>query len=234
MPRCVRFHILLVSRTAKYLPQMAIATLDEVLPGDDPVSTGTTIMAFKYKDGIILAADGRTSSGSYVESRVTDKLTPITDNIYCCRSGSAADTQRIARYVTKEIKLISCKENSIPSVHKTARLVKRIIYENERLLAAMIIAGYDGSSRVYKINACGTITEDDIIIGGSGSAYIYGFCDREYRPGMTKEEGISFARTAVGLAIKRDCSSGGIIRIATITKDGVQRFYVPGEVVYSQ
>jgi len=33
---------------------------------------------------------------SYVANRVTDKLTQITDYIYCCRSGSAADTQAIA------------------------------------------------------------------------------------------------------------------------------------------
>lgn len=33
---------------------------------------------------------------SYVANRVTDKLTQVTDHIYCCRSGSAADTQAIA------------------------------------------------------------------------------------------------------------------------------------------
>ena len=32
-------------------------------------------------------------------NRVTDKLTPVTDRIFCCRSGSAADTQAIADQV---------------------------------------------------------------------------------------------------------------------------------------
>ena len=36
---------------------------------------------------------------SYVANRVTDKLTKVTENIYCCRSGSAADTQAIADIV---------------------------------------------------------------------------------------------------------------------------------------
>lgn len=36
---------------------------------------------------------------AYVANRVTDKLTKITDYIYCCRSGSAADTQAIADIV---------------------------------------------------------------------------------------------------------------------------------------
>ena len=53
----------------------------------------TTIMAACYKDGVVLGADSRTSTGSYVANRVTDKLTKLTDRIYVCRSGSAADTQ---------------------------------------------------------------------------------------------------------------------------------------------
>jgi 20S proteasome subunit beta 1 len=36
---------------------------------------------------------------AYIANRVTDKLTKITDYIYCCRSGAAADTQAIADIV---------------------------------------------------------------------------------------------------------------------------------------
>lgn len=36
---------------------------------------------------------------SYIANRVTDKLTKVCDNIYCCRSGSAADTQAITDIV---------------------------------------------------------------------------------------------------------------------------------------
>lgn len=34
-----------------------------------------------------------------VANRVTDKITPLTDRVYICRSGSAADTQNLSRYV---------------------------------------------------------------------------------------------------------------------------------------
>ena len=33
---------------------------------------------------------------AYIVNRVTDKLTPVTDKVFCCRSGSAAATQAIA------------------------------------------------------------------------------------------------------------------------------------------
>jgi CRISPR/Cas system CSM-associated protein Csm3 (group 7 of RAMP superfamily) len=34
--------------------------------------------------------------------------------------------------------------------------------------------------------------------------------------------------TALALAMSRDGSSGGVIRLAVITKDGVERLFVPG------
>jgi 20S proteasome subunit beta 1 len=56
-------------------------------------------MAIEYKDGVVIAADTRTTTGAYVANRVTDKITPLSDRIFCLRSGSAADTQAIADYV---------------------------------------------------------------------------------------------------------------------------------------
>ena len=53
-------------------------------------------MAVEFDGGVVIGADSRTTSGAYIPNRVTDKLTKVTDLIYCCRSGSAADTQAIA------------------------------------------------------------------------------------------------------------------------------------------
>jgi hypothetical protein len=40
-------------------------------------------------------------AGIYVANRVSDKLTAVHDYIYCCRSGSAADTQAVSDYVRR-------------------------------------------------------------------------------------------------------------------------------------
>lgn len=56
-------------------------------------------MAVEYNGGVVIGADSRTTTGTYIANRVTDKLTKISDRIYCCRSGSAADTQAIADIV---------------------------------------------------------------------------------------------------------------------------------------
>lgn len=42
---------------------------------------------------------------AYISNRFADKLTKITDYIYCCRSGSAADTQAISDIVAYHLSL---------------------------------------------------------------------------------------------------------------------------------
>jgi 20S proteasome subunit beta 1 len=56
-------------------------------------------MAAEYNGGVVIGADSRSTTGSYIANRFTDKLTKITEHIYCCRSGSSADTQAIADIV---------------------------------------------------------------------------------------------------------------------------------------
>ena len=63
------------------------------------VSLGTSIIATTFDGGVVMAADTRTSAGVYVVDRHTDKVKRLTDNIYVCESGSAADTEAIADYV---------------------------------------------------------------------------------------------------------------------------------------
>lgn len=66
-------------------------------PGE--ISTGTTILALPFEGGVVVCADSRTSTGTYVANRVSDKLVQISESIYVCRSGSAADTQALTDYV---------------------------------------------------------------------------------------------------------------------------------------
>lgn len=65
-------------------------------------------MAIEFDGGVIMGADSRTSSGSYVVNRVTDKLTKVTDYIYCARSGSAADTQAVADIASSHMEILEC------------------------------------------------------------------------------------------------------------------------------
>lgn len=193
---------------------------------------GTTIMAVSYDGGVVLAADSRTSTGSYVANRVSDKLTPVSDTIYCCRSGSAADTQAISDYVRLYLQMHSNETGEKPTVKVAASLFQEICYHNkDRLMAAIICAGWDAKNggQVYEVPLGGSLHRQDFSIGGSGSTYIYGFCDSKYKQNMTKEECVAFCRDAVSLAMTRDGSSGGVVRMAVINQQGVQRMLLKGK-----
>ena len=60
--------------------------------------TGTTIVAVSFDGGVVLGADGRVSTGTYISNRASNKIQQLTDNVFLLRSGSAADTQAIGDY----------------------------------------------------------------------------------------------------------------------------------------
>lgn len=93
------------------------------------------------------------------------------------------------------------------------------------------MAGWDPveGGQVYEVPLGGACVRLPFAVGGSGSTYIYGFVDSAYRPGMSKEECITFVRAALSHAMARDGSSGGVIRTVTIDKDGVSRDFVAGD-----
>ena len=66
------------------------------------------------------------------------------------------------------------------------------------------------------------------LCAGSGSTYIYGFCDAYYRPGMNQQQCEEFVTKALCHAMARDGSSGGVIRTVRIDESGVERKMIAG------
>ena len=179
-------------------------------------------MAVCFEGGVVLGADSRTSTGSYVANRVSDKIVPIHDFIWTCRSGSAADTQAVADYVKFYVEahrynhthmsynnhnishitilnsiLYSMELGRLPRVRTVANLMRKICYNNkDNLMAGLIVGGWDPyeGGQVYEIPLGGTIMKQKFAIGGSGSTYIYGLVDAAYKEGMTKEECQTFVK----------------------------------------
>lgn len=192
------------------------------------VSLGTSIMAVKFKDGVILGADSRTSTGTYIANRVSDKLTQIHDTIYCCRSGSAADTQAVADIVKYHLQMYAAQlpAGQTPTTEVAANVFQELCYNNkDNLLAGIICAGYDAANKgsVYSIPIGGSIHKQEYAIAGSGSTFIYGWCDRNFRADMEKDECVAFIKSALAEAIKWDGLSGGVVRMVVLTAAGVER-----------
>jgi 20S proteasome subunit beta 1 len=195
-------------------------------------STGTSIMAAEFDGGVVIGADSRTTTGAYIANRVTDKLTKVTDHIYCCRSGSAADTQAIADIVAYHLNFHGMELGEEPIVETGASVFQELCYNyRDSLMAGILVAGWDKrkGGQVYSIPIGGMCVRQQVSIGGSGSSYVYGFVDANYKPGMTKEECVKFITETLALAMSRDGSSGGVVRLGIITEDGIERRVVLGD-----
>lgn len=88
-------------------------------------------MAINFTDGVILGADSRTTTGAYIANRVTDKLTQVHDTIWCCRSGSAADTQAVADIVHYHLGMYGISHAEGPTTQTAAALFQELCYDNK-------------------------------------------------------------------------------------------------------
>lgn len=91
-----------------------------------------------------------------------------------------------------------------PSVHTAASLFQNICYQNkDGLSAGIIVAGWDKDDgpSVYNIPLGGGIFRQPWAIGGSGSTYVYGYCDATYQDGWGRDETVEFVKnsTCIGL-----------------------------------
>ncbi|KAF7352944.1 Proteasome subunit beta [Mycena venus] len=199
------------------------------------VNLGTSIMAVQFSNGVVIGADSRTTTGSYIANRVTDKLTHVHDRVYCCRSGSAADTQAVADIVHYYLQLYSQQTGAPPPVHTAASIFQRMCYENkDQLSAGIIVAGWDkevGPS-VYNIPLGGGLFRQPWAIGGTppvpAQRTYTGTATRRTRRAGGRDETVEFVKNTLALAMSRDGSSGGVIRMCVITEEGVERLFVPG------
>ncbi|XP_069055112.1 proteasome subunit beta type-9 isoform X2 [Lepisosteus oculatus] len=194
------------------------------------VKTGTTIIAIEFDGGVVLGSDSRVSAGETVVNRVMNKLSPLHDKIYCALSGSAADAQTIAEIVNYQLDVHSMEIGEEPLVRAAASLVKNISYKyKEELSAHLIVAGWDrrAGGQVY-VTLDGLLARQPFAVGGSGSFYVYGFVDAEFRRGMSREESQRFVVNTLSLAMARDGSSGGVAYLVTIDAHGAEEQCILG------
>ena len=89
----------------------------------------------------------------------------------------------------------------------------------------MIVAGWDEieGGQIYGCPIGGTIVREKWTTDGSGSTYIWGYLESEFKEGMSVDEAEKLVSSAIALAMSRDASSGGVIRLVTIDRSGAVR-----------
>ncbi|XP_029436941.1 proteasome subunit beta type-11 [Rhinatrema bivittatum] len=186
-------------------------------------SHGTTTLAFKFRGGVIAAADTRSSCGSYVSSPDSQKVIPIHGHLLGTTSGTAADCAAWERLLARECRLYRLRHGRTPSVAGAAKLLSTALCRCKGLglCVATLLCGWDHSGpALFYVYSDGTRLAGDVFSVGSGSPYAYGVLDVGYRYEMGTAEAYALARRAVCHATHRDAYSGGCVDLFHVQESG--------------
>ncbi len=197
------------------------------------LKTGTTTIGIVCKDGLVLSADKRATSGYLISYKKFDKVITITDNIAVTVAGTVSDVQLLVKYLKAELRLKDIRTGRETSVKEASSLLANFVYNNIRKLSLIpgishfILGGKDSTGfHLYDLSPDGSIVEvDDYISSGSGSVMAFGVLETLYKKGLSVDEGVKLAAKGVNAAVQRDIASGNGIDIITITKDGIKKVF---------
>eukprot|EP01127_Copromyxa_protea_P013210 TRINITY_DN3535_c0_g1_i1.p2 TRINITY_DN3535_c0_g1~~TRINITY_DN3535_c0_g1_i1.p2 ORF type:complete len:259 (+),score=65.30 TRINITY_DN3535_c0_g1_i1:1824-2600(+) len=193
----------------------------------NPYVTGTSVVALKYKDGVMMAADTLASYGSLSRFRNIPRMAALGDTLLGA-SGDISDFQ----YILKELEAMKekeeyCEEDS--HVHSPTAIytwLSRVYYARRSkfnpLWNQLVIAGFkDAKPFLGTVDLLGTNYEDDHIATGYGGHLARPLLRNEHRPDMSAEEAEALLRKCMAVLFYRDCRSINKIQFSKVTAEGV-------------
>jgi len=191
--------------------------------------TGTTTLGMICKDGVIVAAEKKSTMGYLVASKESQKVLPLADYIVMTIAGASGDAQALVRYMRAEIKLFELQSKRRISVKGASTLLANILQSGRwsflPYMVQLIVAGFDSTGpAIFSMDAIGGVEEEKKFFStGSGSPMALGVLEDSFNEGISIGEGAKLAFRAIKAAVERDIASGGkAVDIAAITKDGIR------------
>ncbi|MBL8053297.1 MAG: proteasome subunit alpha, partial [Nitrospira sp.] len=122
-----------------------------------PLTTATTILAFKYRDGVLVAGDRRATAGNMVMYDRTDKVLEIDRHCVMAIAGVPATAYEMARVLEHSFKYYRRTQLQELSFEGKLRALSKLLKENVPAALAgtgavvPIFAGYDADQEAAKI-----------------------------------------------------------------------------------
>jgi len=197
---------------------------------------GTTVLALRFRDGVIMAGDRQATAGYQVASRRIEKIFKADDLSGVGIAGAAGPAMEMAKLFQTELEHYEKVEGDNLSLEGKANKLGQMIRMN--LQAAMmglavvpIFAGFDekaGVGRLFKYDITGgRYEEKDYDAQGSGSKDARDSLKKLWRRDMARDDALRCALEALFDAADEDVGTGGpdLVRgifptVKTITRSG--------------
>jgi len=189
------------------------------------IKSSTTTVGIIVKDGVIVGTESQATAGYVVAAKTAQKLFQINDYTCATISGGVADCQYVINQLQAFSRLKQVEDEKVPEPKYIASMTRNILFSGRSYyLAMMIIGGYslkESKGVLYGVDLLGTLYEEDNYISfGSGSPFSLGVLEADWKPNLTKNQGINLIKTAISSSRERDAASGYKIQLCTIDKNG--------------
>jgi proteasome beta subunit len=180
---------------------------------------GTTVLAFKYADGVLVAGDRLATEGSRVASRDVQKVFATDEYSLMAISGAAGPCIEMARILSVELEHYEKIEGEALELEGKANKLSQMIRQNlpaamQGLVVVPLFAGYDvrrRTGRLWKFDITGgRYEETDFEATGSGGLYAHEFLKKTWNPQLPKDDAIRAAVGALANASDEDRATGGV------------------------
>ncbi|KAI8323491.1 proteasome endopeptidase complex, beta subunit [Martensiomyces pterosporus] len=196
-----------------------------------PLVTGTSVVAFKYKDGIIMAADCLASYGSLARFRNEKRLLAVGDSTLVGVSGDISDYQHMEHILdnlmTEEYYMDDGQKLGTKSIYK---YISNIMYNRrskvDPLWNSYVVAGIDNGEKVLGfVDLYGTTYQSATIATGFGGHLAQPILRKRVEgreDEITEEEAVKILDECMRVLFYRDARSLNKLRRAKVTAQGVE------------
>jgi len=196
-----------------------------------PVITGTSIIALKYQDGVMLAADNLASYGSLARFRDVERLYPVGECSIIAASGDMSDFQYVKHLLDSVmIEEYYTNDGHVLGAPHIYEYLSRVMYNRRSdfnpLWNAFIVGGYhNGEGFLGAVDLLGTTYKSSTMATGFGSYVVQPILRKavEGRENiLTEAEAIDIINTSMRLLVYRDARSMNKFQRAKVTAQGVE------------
>ena len=188
------------------------------------VKTGTSTIGITFDGGVVVGADHRATMGHFIANKSVQKLFKIGNNLALTTAGLVGHAQSLSRTLSAEVSLFELRRQQSMTVKGAATLTANILVGRPHWVQLLIVGVDEDGSHVYSIDSAGGSIPDKYCATGSGSPYMYGVLEDNFKEGLSRSEALKLAARALHASGQRDAASGNGMDLAVITaKDGYQQ-----------
>jgi proteasome beta subunit len=180
---------------------------------------GTTVLAFKFDGGVVVAGDRLATAGMQVASRDVQKVFRTDSHSMMAISGAAGPCIEMARILSVELEHYEKIEGEPLELEGKANKLSQMIRQNlpaamQGLAVIPLFAGFDTrrkSGRLWKFDVTGgRYEETEFDATGSGGLFARESLKQSWHPAQSRADSIASAVQALTAAADEDRATGGV------------------------